>query len=377
MKDSIQEYVTSHYQETVALLKKLAAIPAPSGQERQRAEFVQNWLQEQGAAGVFIDGAGNVVYPHRCDTEGKLTVIMAHMDIVCPDMETLCLTEKDGRLIAPGVRDDTANLVNMMMAVKYLLKNREEASHILFVADTGEEGLGNLRGSREIFKTYGSRIHEWISFDLNYDVMFVRAVGSRRYRVKVRTKGGHSYRDFGEKNAIALLAELITELYQIRIPDITYNVGQIQGGTSVNSIAQEAWMLYEIRSESEDVLKTAENIFLETLERHRREEAAIEIQVLGVRPGSGQVDEERQRALEERCLKSIRERYQGPVERTAGSTDCNIPMSEGIPAVTIGTALGEGTHTRQEWVDLESMKTGQAIALEIVLGCGSQANVKK
>lgn len=386
----IQEYVETHHEETVALLKELAVIPAPSGQKGKRAAFVLKWLHKQGAE-AFTDEAGNVVFPYQCETGRELVVVMAHMDVVCPDKETLPLKELDGCLIGPGVRDDTANLVNMLMTIKFLLSHKGYFSHkpeglcnettsamcdrkmpgILFVADVGEEGLGNLKGSRQIWRDYGSRICGWICFDLNYNVIYNRAVGSRRYRISVHTRGGHSYKDFGKENAIVQLAEVITRLYCVKLPQnekVTYNVGRIEGGTTINTIAQDASMLYEFRSESGEAMQYMENFLQETLQCYRSRGVQIEAELLGIRPGNGRVDEKRQEILTQRCRSAIRKYYDGDIICDAGSTDGNIPLSQGIPSVTIGTALGEGTHTRQETVVLASMKTGQKIAIELVGG---------
>lgn len=379
MEHIIQEYVESHHEETITLLKELAAIPAPSGWEEKRAAFVLEWLHKQGAAGAFIDEAGNVIFPYQCETERKMAAVMAHMDIVCPDTEELSLRETEGYLIGPGVRDDTANLVNMLMTIKFLLEQQTEnlcdvtdsVPGILFVADVGEEGLGNLKGSRQIWKDYGSRICEWICFDLNYNVIYNRAVGSQRYRISVRAEGGHSYKDFGKENAIAQLAEVIMALYEAPLPQnakVTYNVGKVEGGTTVNTIAQEASMLYEFRSESKEAMEYMECFLQETLRHFREKGFRIEAEMLGVRPGNGAIDVEEQEALTQRCRNAIRKYYDGEIICDAGSTDGNIPLSQGIPSVTIGTALGEGTHTRQESVAIESMKTGQKIAIELVIG---------
>lgn len=456
----IEAYVDSHHEETIDLLRKLAVIPAPSGQEERRAAFVLEWLHQIGAKSAFTDAAGNVIFSYQCDACRDFVVVMAHMDVVCPDKDALLLKETRERLIAPGVRDDTANLVNMMMSIKFLLSHPEIRlkNGILFVADVGEEGLGNLKGSRQILKTYGSRSREWISFDLNYDTLYTRAVGSRRYRISVQTKGGHSYHDFGSANAIAQLSEVICDLYQMHLPDAqepgkwrgkemfkgsntlggkgtleepdalggqemfkesnalggkgtlkepdtldgqdtlkepgilreekealeelealrkqekpamsakaTYNVGVIEGGTSVNTIAQEASMLFEIRSESENVLCDMDKLLHAILQKHRENGVCICEEVIGIRPGNGPVDAQKQRKLEERCLAAISMYHKDKVTCMSGSTDCNAALAAGIPAVTLGTALGEGTHTREEWVDIESMRTGQKIALQILL----------
>lgn len=370
MEEMIFRFAKKCYPDTLNLLKQLAAIPAPSGCEERRAQFVLEWLQKQGAVGAYKDAAGNVVFPYQCNGEGPITVIMAHMDIVCPDLTPLVVTEEEERLTGPGVRDNTANLVNMMMCIKFLMERQIHMSHgLLFVADVGEEGLGNLKGSRQIWNDYRERILEWISFDLNYDTLYNRAVGSQRYRVAVHTTGGHSYKDFGEKNAIAQLAEIVLDLYQAEVPSepkVTFNVGEISGGTSVNTIAQEASMLYEFRSESVQELQKMEHFFEEVLERHRSRGVKVTAEVLGVRPGNGEVDAQAQKDLEERCIYAVRRYYDGNISFSAGSTDGNIPLSEGIPAVTVGTALGGGTHTRQEWVEKKSMETGQMIALNLI-----------
>ena len=372
MEEMIFWFVKKHHSETLELLKELAAIPAPSGQEEKRAQFVVEWLKKQGAAGVYRDDAGNVVFPYQCGGDGPIAVIMAHMDVVCPDMNLLTVTEEEDRMTGPGVRDDTANLVNMLMCIKFLLESQQEVKcGLLFVADTGEEGLGNLKGSRQIWEDYRDRIREWISFDLNYDTIYNRAVGSQRYRVTVRTTGGHSYKDFGGENAIVQLAGMLLDLYRAEIPQspkVTFNVGEISGGTSVNTIAQEASILYEFRSESAQELKKMEQFFESVLEKHRTEGVNVEVEELGIRPGNGEIDESAQKDLEQRCLQAIQRYYKGEVRFEPGSTDCNIPLSNGVAAVTIGTALGGGTHTRQEWVEKKSMETGQMIALKLLCG---------
>ena len=160
-------------------------------------------------------------------------------------------------------------------------------------------------------------------------------------------------------------------LYEAPLPQnakVTYNVGKVEGGTTVNTIAQEASMLYEFRSESKEAMEYMECFLQETLRHFREKGFRIEAEMLGVRPGNGAIDVEEQEALTQRCRNAIRKYYDGEIICDAGSTDGNIPLSQGIPSVTIGTALGEGTHTRQESVAIESMKTGQKIAIELVIG---------
>lgn len=388
VEEQICEFTEQHHRETIELLKTLAAIPAPSHHEEKRAEFVRHWLISQGAEKVHIDEAGNVLYlfggqgntKQGTDTgensRQAITVVAAHMDVVFPDREPLPVRQEEGKLFAPGVGDNTANLVNLLMTIKFLLSdpqkqwNSEKA--ILFAANVGEEGLGNLKGSREIMKHYGKRIARWVSFDLYYHKICSRAVGSQRYRITVKTRGGHSYSDFGERNAIAELAELVGELYRQKTPwetKTTYNVGQISGGTSINTIAQKASVTYEFRSESASCLKRMEQSMEQILEQHRSKGVETEVEILGIRPGMGPVDEQKQERLVQACRSVVETYYSGTICMEAASTDSNIPLSEGIPAITVGTVLGGLLHTRQEWIFTDSMKTGQKIAIGVVLEC--------
>lgn len=365
-----KQYVEAHFEEAMELLRTLGRIPAPSHKEEKRARFCREWFERQGAEDVYVDKAKNVV----CRIDGKdrtqVVVIMAHMDVVFPDEEELPMKEEDGRLYAPGIGDDTANLVNLMMGAKYILEQGCQPDvTLLLVANTCEEGLGNLKGSRQIWKDHGSRIREWISFDGYLGECVNCAVGSYRYQITVQAQGGHSYWDFGRENAIAVLAEIIHDLYQIQPPSeakTTYNVGSIQGGTTVNSIAQTASMLYESRSASQKCLKEMEADLKAVIERWRERGHEISVEVLGIRPGNGPVDEEKLEALTRANIAIIRSCTQGEVSVVASSTDANIPLSEGVPANTLGTVRGDLAHTREEWIETESMREGMLVALKVL-----------
>lgn len=366
----IEQYVEDHFEETMDLLRALGKIPAPSHMEEKRAEFVCGWLKEQGAEDVKIDEAKNVVCRIAGEKENDLVVIMAHTDVVFSDTEELPLKEENGKLFAPGIGDDTACLVNLLMSVKYLIEiGKKPACTLLFVANSCEEGLGNLKGSRKIYQDYGNQIREWISFDGYLGKCTDRAVGSYRYRVTVKTLGGHSYADFGRENAIAVLAELIHELYQIQVPDrekTTYNVGVIEGGSTVNSIAQKASMLYEFRSADQSCLEEMEEKFMAAVNQFREKGYDIQTEVIGIRPGSGPIDEERLKALTQANVAVIESCLNGErVTMEPSSTDANIPLSVGIPANTFGVVAGGLAHTREEWIDIASMKVGLKIALKV------------
>jgi len=302
---------------------------------------------------------------------GPVVVLMAHTDIVFPDTEEILVREENGRMYAPGIGDDTANLVTLLMAAKYVTQHHlHPRVGVLIVANACEEGLGNLKGSKQIMKDYAGRIVELISLDGNLRSIVNVAVGSCRMRVTIHAQGGHSFAKFGNTNAIVQMARLITLLYEKKPPikaKTTYNVGVIEGGTTINSICAECSMLYEYRSEDRECLQEMDTFFWDTVEKCRQEGFDIDVEVLGIRPCNGDVDENKLRELTER-MKNMITAYTGEdvVERP-GSTDANSALAVGIPAVTIGAMMGNGAHARGEWVDLESIKIGQKIALASVL----------
>lgn len=368
----IRAYAESCREEQRELLRQLGRIPAPSHQEDRRAAFCFDWLKRQGAEDVTIDPAKNVICALGCDEKKDLVVFAAHTDIVFPDQEELPLEEREGRLYAPGIGDDTANLVNLLLAARYLIRNRPALGcGVLIVANSCEEGLGNLKGTRALFDAYGSRIRAYCSLDMHMPFCCRSAVGSYRYKITCRTEGGHSYADFGKPSAIRLLCGLADALYRIDPPPATsYNIGRIEGGTTVNSIAQQAYMLYEFRSESQDALAWMEHAFRDTLSRWEGLGGSFEVELLGVRPGSGAVDPAALDRLS-RCTGEVVRTFSGQEpEWSAASTDSNIPLSLGIPANTVGTVRGALCHTRQEWVELDSLPEGLCIALGLVLEIG-------
>lgn len=361
--------ITTQAPEALQLLLDLAQIPAPSNHEEQRAKFCLDWLRSKGAENAYIDEALNVIYPIGDTALNDLMVFMAHSDVVFPDTTSLPLKIQNGRIYCPGVGDDTANVAALLTAAGYLathdLKPKDRG--ILLVVNSGEEGLGNLKGSRKIMETFGSRVKEFITFDGNAGYIVTKAVGSRRYRVCVRTEGGHSYARFGAPNAIAQLAQLISRLYQIEVPPIgktTYNVGTISGGTSVNTIAQTAEMLFEFRSDEREGLAIMQAHFDHILADLRSCGVQIEAELVGDRPCGQEVDNT---VLARRAAAAVQKYYGLEPVFTSGSTDCNVPLSMGISAVCPGCVQGAGAHTREEYVELDSLLPGLKVAFELIL----------
>lgn len=369
ISQEVKQYIKEHEKEAYELLKTIARIPSPSNQEEKRMEFCKNWLEAAGAEGVYTDEALNVVYPYCVTVDRPVVIFMAHMDVVFPDTAPLPFKEEDGRLCCPGIGDDTANLVNILLTARYLTQKqiRPKDAGLVFVCNSGEEGLGNLKGSRKICETYKGKIKAFYSLDGGLDGVVDRAVGSSRFKVTVNTEGGHSYGSFGNANAIQKLADLVEEIYQIQVPKegkTTYNVGTIEGGTSVNTIAQNASMLCEFRSDSREGLEFMAKKFEEIFDKE-----GVTVEVTGLRPCENLSAEENSRREALLCrAEELLERVTGkkPVRRP-GSTDCNIPLSMGIPSVCYGTYYGDGAHTREEYVEKDSLSMGYEVAFETVL----------
>lgn len=372
LTQSMLQYMEQHQQEAYELLLELAQIPAPSNQEEQRVNFCRAWLEKQGAEGVYIDSAQNVIYPIGCEKNQPVVVFMAHSDVVFPDLQSLPLEVRGGRIYCPGIGDDTADVVALLMTAKYIAKHHLQPKNhgVLLVVNSGEEGLGNLRGSKQIVADFGDRIKEFITFDAHDCLGVNKAVGSRRFRIEVDTEGGHSYTAFGNTNAIASLASIINSLYQVHLPEkgkTTYNVGLISGGTSVNTIAQHAEMLYEFRSDEMESLQRMQEHLDDVLDHYRQRGIRVKVTLVGDRPSSGKIDADKQEELMKRASVATAKYYGKEVTYESGSTDCNVPLSVGIPAVCVGCYCGGGSHTREEYVEIDSLLPGLKVALDLIM----------
>lgn len=362
------EYLEENRPRYLAAIRELARIPAPSNHEEQRAIWCKQYLESLGATGVVIDDALNVIFPyHVSEKSNDLCAILGHTDVVFPDTEPLPFREENGRYYAPGIGDDTTNAVAVMeMAAMAIALNLQPKTGILFVLNSGEEGLGNLKGTRQLMKDYGSRISRFYAIDGELDSVVTDAVGSKRWRITITTEGGHSFGNFGNRNAIYYAAKMIDTFYSLKAPNFgktTYNVGLIEGGTSVNTIAQNCSLMYEYRSNQREGLAYMDTFFQSVIASFRTMGIGVEVELLGDRPCKGEVDPSAlAKIVTEASLKYGRSRYE-----ECGSTDCNIPLSMGIPAVCFGVYDGCGAHTRDEWVDIESTRTGMKILAEVLL----------
>ena len=370
----IKDYIKNSIEELHSLLKSLVEIPAPSHNEQERANFCKAWLENQGAKGVYIDDALNCVYPINCENCDDIVVFCAHTDTVFPDTTPFELTSDGEYFYAPGVCDDTSSLAIMLMVTKYVIKHNLKAKRgVLIVANSCEEGLGNLKGCRQLMKDYKGRIKEFYTFDGHYTSVATRCVGSHRYEVECFTEGGHSFGAFGNESAVHNLAKLITELYSVELPKkentkTTYNVGMIEGGTSVNTIPQYAKMLYEYRSDDTECLAYMESNFKKTIDKFNGYgKAKFTVKTVGVRPCGEPADKQLFNSMIKK-VKATCEKHTGVTCReTTMSTDCNIPLSQGVPALCVGIYNGCGDHTREEKLLISSMPIGMNICADLML----------
>lgn len=370
IREDAMKYVENSQQELIELIKELCAIPAFSRHEEKRAAFIKEWFAKFGCE-VFIDENLNVILPVDAEGKNELTIFMAHTDTVFPDEIGFECIEKDGWLCAPGVGDDTTNLAQLMLIARYIVVNKMKCPKgAVIVFNSCEEGLGNLDGSRKIMDTYKGRVHEFYSFDGGFKGMVNKSVGSTRYRVTVKTEGGHSYGAFGNRNAIAYASSMICTLYDFKVPNrgkSTYNVGTIEGGTSVNTIAQEVSFLFEYRSDDREDLNEMKAFFDSVIQAYQKMGITVEVEIIGERPCMGDVDENHMKQIIAHVSEVIEYFTHETPGLHSGSTDCNIPYAIGVAGTCFGGYSGKGAHTREEKVEIASLEPGMKIVTSFVL----------
>ncbi len=361
----IKDFAIQNKEMTLDIVRDLCEIPAPSFDEGRRAEYCKKWLENAGAKGVYIDSVLNVIYPLNCEGSDELTVLCAHTDTVFPDTESYPeYREDEERIYCPAVGDDTVRVATVMMTAKYFIDNNiVPEKGVLFVLNSCEEGLGNLVGTRQLFKDFEGRIKQFVTVDASIGSYVNIAVGSHRYEVEAKTAGGHSYGKFGNKNAIEVLAGMVCEIYKLRVPEkegakTTYNVGIIEGGTSVNTIAQSAKMLCEYRSNDRECLAVMEKEFARIFKEAESDDAEIIVTRVGERPCKGDVDLATEKKLIDAYSRAVKETNGMDSEGRPASTDANIPMSLGVAAIDVGAAVSFGAHTREEYLEKNSVVDG-------------------
>lgn len=366
---------------TVARHIELNEIEAPPFKEEKRAKVFADYFTKLELDTVWIDTEGNVLGLMH-GSEGKRTVALdAHLDTVFPEGTDVKVRIQNDTLYAPGIGDDTRGLSMLLTIIEALRTEKiQPKDDILFVGSVGEEGLGDLRGVKHLFREGGPRIDSWIAID-GGDIGRVnnKGLGSYRYRVTFKGPGGHSWGAFGLANPHHALGEAISNFVEVADeytsegPKTSYNVGVISGGTSINSIPFESIMQIDVRSidpkrldEMEDLLEIAVQKALSHQNQIKRQgpELTVEIDKIGNRP-SGELSD--QLPLVQRTLAATSAFGAKPF-LTRGSTNSNIPIAKGIPAVTIGRGgKGGKAHSLDEWWSNEEGHKAIQLALLILL----------
>jgi tripeptide aminopeptidase len=349
------------------LLIKLTEIPAPPFQESERALEFASLLKQAGLTDVSIDKVGNVIGVRPgTNKKGKRIAISAHLDTVFPAGTNVKVKLEGNKYTAPGIGDNTRGLVTVLSILKSLEHaNIQTQESLLFIGNVGEEGLGDLRGIRYLFREQAEKIDEIIVVDGNSKNRIVTGgVGSHRYRVTFKGDGGHSWGAFGMANphhalgrSIALFDEYAYELESQNKVKVSHSIGRIGGGTSVNSIPFESWFEVDMRSPSQPLIDKMDNILHKAIQkalvdendqRTRGDALVVDIAPVGKRPAA-KGNKEWQLIL---SMKSVM-RFVGLEPKEAvSSTDASIPISLGIPALTIsGGGSGGKAHSLDEyWV---------------------------
>ncbi len=341
----------------------LTEIPAPPFKEERRAKKFAEMLKQAGADSVWIDAVGNVIALRRGGSGERTVALDAHLDTVFPEGTDVTVKVRGDTLLAPGIGDDTRGLIVVLTVLRAMeAANVETQANVLFIGTVGEEGLGDLRGVKHLFNGHGPRLDAWIAVDGGSHRRIVhQALGSRRYRVTFKGPGGHSWGAFGLANPHHALGSAIADFAQAadaftsQGPRTSFNVGRIGGGTSINAIPFESWMEVDMRSVSPERLMGIDALLQNAVERALQEHNArrrdgealtVAMELVGERP-SGKIDPAV--PLVQRAIAATHYFAAEPALGT-GSTNSNIPISRGLPAITIGRGgEGSGGHSLREW----------------------------
>ncbi len=338
---------------------EIVQIPAPSNDEGERTEDFARRLKEMGYEPT-IDGVGNVyaVVP-GADPQGPTVVVAGHLDTVFPRTQPLEVTEQDGVYRCPGICDDTRALAEVLsLARAFRTTGLQPVGNLILCGNVGEEGLGDLRGCKELFRTLP--IDAFLSLDhWGVEDILLDATGSRRYQITYTAEGGHSFGAFGKPNPIHAMGRAIGAIAQLegkKEPKTTFNVGVVSGGASVNSIASQAQMLVDIRSNSAQCLAELEETILklarqaaqqETDHWNHEDSVKIDVKLIGDRPAGTQDHNGLMAQTFSQVTAALGKemRISDP-----GSTDCNVPVSLGVPAAVLGYGgTGGDCHNPREW----------------------------
>ena len=347
---------------------RVCEIPAPPFHEEARGKELERLFKQLGLEDVRIDKAGNVIGVRPGASPHPNLLFQAHLDTVFPEETDVKVAREGDLLKGPGIGDDCRGLAMMLAVIKALDEGKVKTpGTITFAADTGEEGLGDLRGTKNLFNdSLKGQIDKFVSVDGTGLGIENIGVGSYRYRTTFKGPGGHSYGAFGMANPIQAMGRAIAKIDNIEVPKnprTTFNVGRVGGGTSVNAIPFECWMEVDMRSADKDALEAVNTKFKAAIQQAVDEEnrrwnnrgpVSVSNELVGLRPG-GTTSADSAIVLTAQAVTRL---FGGDGQLREGSTDANVPMNLGIPAITVGGggagsgahSLGETFNTKDSWL---------------------------
>lgn len=337
----------------------LQQIPSPTFNESRRAAFVLKQFQNEGLSDVFMDSTGNV-YARLPGKRTRLPVVVsAHLDTVFPANVDLKIKRDFDQIAGPGIGDNSMGVAGLF-GLLWALRQRQIRlpGDLWLVANVGEEGLGDLCGIRAVVDRFGEGISAYIVLEgMALGQVYHRGLGVQRYRITVQTAGGHSWVDYGRPSAVHELAQLVNRLTAMPLPAqprTTLNVGVIGGGTTINTIAAEAYLELDLRSEESQALENLVSQIETLVDASNRFDVKVKAEVIGRRPVGVIPSDHPLVRLAVDCLQSLG--IQACLN--IGSTDANIALSRGLPAVCVGLTTGFGAHTLGEYVNIQPLSQG-------------------
>lgn len=367
MNTDLMAYMEDNLGGVLELIKELCKIPAPTHQEKARAEYCAAWMEGAGYENAHVDAAYNAVCSIGVEADNEVILLIAHTDTVFPDLEPLPMYEENGKLYCPGVGDNTGHVAMLLYAAKYFLqKGMVPPYGVVFSANSCEEGGGN-KGIRQLMETYKGRVREVISIDGNYDFIYDNTLASAMMEITAKTEGGHAYNFFGNRSAVHVLSSFVTELYKLKLKEgMSYNVGVFEGGKQVNAIPEEATIKMEYRAANNEDLDFIYEKIMEIVETHKPMAESLSVEKVKETRIAGKVDLEKQRALARKAKQVVWDVFGEEPKYRGAMTDCVVPLAMGVPAVCFGTYSGGGAHSRGEWLDLDSIPKAFEIVMKFI-----------
>ena len=345
--------------KTLDLAVQIQQIPAPTFDEGERAAFIRELFVQESLSDVEIDNLGNVYARLPGEGDARPVVVSAHSDTVFPRETDLGLTREPGKISGPGIGDNSLGVAGLF-GLLWALREKEITlpGDLWLVANVCEEGLGDLKGMRAIVERFADQPSAYLILEgMAYGEIFHRGLGVQRYRITARTEGGHSWADYGIPSAIHDLAKLVTQLAALELPEnprTSLNVGIISGGTSINTIAAEAHLELDLRSTDPAALQNLVMKVEALVAAADRPSVKFEAKIIGQRP-AGSIP--KNHPLVKLALQTLEAQGARP-HLNIGSTDANIPLSQGLPAICIGLTNGRGAHTTGEFIYTEQLHKG-------------------